>query len=171
MRPALLDFGPNAWIRQGFVPMSAKGDALPRTGTSSQFRLLSRSGEGIASAAAPSHFVEPARVTLKVEGRTVAAFDVQADTKTPYRIVDVPLPRQEGRHPFVLSIEAPSDNPRPLGLALDWMELESAGGDARLVPPRSMLFAAPGSVAYAAPRVAGAGPVLALGPAALWSRE
>jgi hypothetical protein len=69
----------------------------------------------------------------------VAAFEVQADTRVPYRIVEVPLPRLEGRHPFVLAIEAPSDNPRPLGLALDWMELTRASGDARLVPPRAML--------------------------------
>lgn len=173
-RPALLDFGPNdVGYVQGFRP-DWERDGRTRfrwTGTSSTVSLPFRaSGEGHRlRLRLRRHFVEPARVTLKVEGRTVAVFEVQADTKTPYRVVDVPLPRLEGRHPFVLSIEAPSDNPRPLGLALDWMELESAAGDARLAPPRSMLVAAAlvGAVAYAAPRLAGAVPVLAIGHAGL----
>jgi hypothetical protein len=49
------------------------------------------------------------------------------------------------------------------------MELERATGDARLVPPRSMLVGAAvvGALAYAAPRLAGAAPVLAIGHAGL----
>jgi hypothetical protein len=167
-RTALLDFGPNdAGYVHGFRP-DWERDGLTRfrwTGTSSTVTLPLRAvGEGHRlRLRLRRHFIEPARVTLKVEGRSAAAFEVQADTKVPYRIVDVPLPRLEGRHPFVLSIEAPSDNMRPLGLALDWMELTRASGDARLVPPASMLAAAAlvGAAAYATPWLTGAAALVA----------
>jgi hypothetical protein len=162
-RPALLDFGPNdVGYVQGFRP-DWERDGRTRfrwTGTSSTVSLPFRvAGEGHRlRLRLRRHFVEPARVTLKAEGRTVAAFDVQADTRTPYRVVDVPLPRLEGRHPFVLSIESHSDNPRPLGMALDWMEITRAGTSARLLPPVSMLARASlaGLLAFLAPRLAGA---------------
>jgi hypothetical protein len=82
------------------------------------------------------HFIEPAHVRLIIEGRTVHTFDVAADPHVPYRTVEVPLPSLEGRHPFVLGIEAPSENPRPLGIALDWVELErrGSGGFGVLLP-------------------------------------
>lgn len=173
-RTALLDFGPNdVGHVQAFRP-DWERDGRTRfrwTGTSSTVTLpLHAVGDGHRlRLRLRRHFVDPARVRLKVEGRSVATFDIQADTKVPYRIVDVALPRLEGRYPFVLSIEAPSDNPRPLGLALDWMELERATGDARLVPPGAMLARAAvvGAIAYAGPRLAGALPLLAIGHAAL----
>ena len=168
-RTALLDFGPNdVGYVHGFRP-DWERDGRTRfrwTGTSSTVTLPFRAvGEGHRlRLRLRRHFVEPARVTLKVEGRSVASFEVQADTRIPYRIVEVPLPRLEGRHPFVLAIEAPSDNPRPLGLALDWMEITRASGDARFVPSVTMLARAVlvGVAAFLAPRLAGAAPVVSL---------
>jgi hypothetical protein len=168
-RTALLDFGPNdVGYVQGFRP-DWERDGRTRfrwTGTSSTVTLPFRAvGDGHhLRLRLRRHFVEPARVTLKVEGRTVAAFEVQADTQVPYRIVDVPLPRLEGRHPFVLAIEAPSDNPRPLGLALDWMELTHASGDGHFLPSAPLLACAclAGLVAFLAPRLVGASPGLSL---------
>jgi hypothetical protein len=160
---ALLDFGPNdAGYVHGFRP-DWERDGLTRfrwTGISSTVTLPFRvAGEGHRlRLRLRRHFVEPARVTFKVEGRSVAAFEVQADTKVPYRIVDVPLPRLDGRHPFVLAIEAPSDNPRPLGLALDWLELTRASNAARFLPPPSLLARASllGLMAFLVSRLAGA---------------
>jgi hypothetical protein len=168
-RSLLLDFGPNDVDHvQGFRPEWER-DGRTRfrwTGTASTVTLPFRvAGDGHRlRMRLRRHFVDPARVTLKVEGRSVAVFDVQADTKVPYRIVEVALPHLEGRHPFVLSLEAPSANPRPLGVALDWMELERATPDARFRPPTSMLLwaALAGAIAYAAPRLAGAVPPVAL---------
>src|SRR4029434_10206541 len=103
-RTALLDFGPNdVGYVQGFRP-DWERDARTRfrwTGTSSTVTLPFRAvGEGDhLRLRLRRHFIEPASVTLKVEGRSVAAFEVQADTRVPYRIVDVPLPRLDGRHP------------------------------------------------------------------------
>lgn len=80
------------------------------------------------------HFLDPARVRLSVEGRTVSTFDLQADPKVAWPLVEVPLPRLEGRHPFVLGIHAPSDNPRPLGIAIDWIEVEAGTARFGLTP-------------------------------------
>ncbi len=81
------------------------------------------------------HFVEPAHVTLRVEGRVVARFAIQAQQDVGWRVLDFALPALEGRQPFVLDIDAPSSNPRPLGVALDWLELErgSASGSIELL--------------------------------------
>ena len=91
---------------------------------------------------------------LTVEGRTVASFEARPDEKVAYRIVEVPLPRLEGRHPFVLSIEAPSAIDRPLGIALDWMEIE--GAQLGLLGATIFRFALAALLAYALPRLAGA---------------
>ena len=64
------------------------------------------------------HFVEPARVILTAEGRTVAVFEAVADTKVPYRTMQFDLPDLQGRHPLVLGIQSSSVNPRPLGIAI-----------------------------------------------------
>jgi len=168
-RTALVDFGPNdVDYVQGFRP-DPERDGLTRfrwTSPSATVTLPFRAvGDGHRlRLRLRRHLVEPARVTLKVEGRSVAAFEVQADTKVPYRIVDVPLPRLEGRHPFVLAIDAPSDNPRPLGLALDWLELTRASSDARFLPPPSLLACAAlaGLIAFLGPRLTGGSLVLSL---------
>lgn len=81
------------------------------------------------------HFVEPARIVLTVEGRTAAVFEAVADTKVPYRIEQVDLPPLAGRDPFTLAIQASSSNPRPLGVAIDWLAVERTGPDARVALP------------------------------------
>jgi hypothetical protein len=134
----LLNFGPNdtsyirgfreGWEREGrtrfhwtspsaavTLPLRVQGDG---------FRLRMR---------VRRHFLEPAHVRLSVEGRTVAAFDLKADEKVAYPIVEVALPRLEGRAPFALGIEAPSSNPRPLGMAIDWLSLQRAGAEGRVL--------------------------------------
>jgi hypothetical protein len=131
-RPAVLNFGPNDedyvrgfrsdWERDGFtrfrwttpsavvtLPLRVEGDGF-------LLRLRMR-----------RHFVEPAAVRLTVEGGTVASFELRADPSIAYRVVEVPLPALAGSGPFTLGIDAPSTNPRPLGIALDWMEVAARG--------------------------------------------
>lgn len=114
------------------------------------------------------HFVEPAHVRLSLEGKTVHAFEIAADPKIPYRIEEVPLPTLSGRQPLELAIQAPSENPRPLGIALDWLEVERTGGG-RFVPLPSMTLrlALVALVAFAVPRLLGSSRALALAHAAL----
>jgi hypothetical protein len=79
------------------------------------------------------HFVEPATLALRLDGRLVTTLEVSADTRTPYRTVEVPLPPQDGR-PFRLEIEARTAHPAPLGVAVDWVEIVARDG-ARLALP------------------------------------
>jgi hypothetical protein len=170
-RPVLLELGPNdrdyvqgfreEWERQGQT-------RFHWTSPAARVRLPVRlRGEGhLLRMRVRRHFVEPAHVRLSVEGRTVGApFDLQADTRVPYRVLELPLPPLAGRDPFVLMIEAPSENPRPLGIAIDWMEIERRGEDARVLPPPGMAWrlALVVAAAFLALRVAGAPLGLAAG--------
>jgi hypothetical protein len=127
-RPALLEVGPNdVGYLSGFrADWERDGRTRFRwTTVAANVRLPLRiEGEGhLLRMRVRRHFIEPARVRLTVEARQLTVFDLQADTKVPYRTIDVPLPALAGRYSFVLSIEAPSENPRPLGFALDWLEV------------------------------------------------
>ncbi|HVR71912.1 MAG TPA: hypothetical protein VMT87_13805 [Vicinamibacteria bacterium] len=161
---ALVNFGPNdAVYVQGF-----RGDwereGLTRfhwTSTSAAVHLpIHVSGTGhVLRMRVRRHFVEPARVTIRTEGRIVAAFDLRADERVPYLLLEFPLPSLHGRAPFSLLIDAPSASRVPLGIAMDWLEVERRGPGAR--------FALPTRVALAVAAVALAGfiTVLAAGGA------
>jgi hypothetical protein len=107
------------------------------------------------------HFVDPAIVTVQAEGRTVGRFEIQADLQVPYRIVELPLPPLEGRDPLVLTLQSSVTTPRPLGVAIDWMEVLRADPGARVRLPAGarLAFALVVLLACALPRLAGAGRV------------
>ncbi|HET8644893.1 MAG TPA: hypothetical protein VFO85_05360, partial [Vicinamibacteria bacterium] len=142
------------------------------TTLSSTIRLPARlAGEGhLLRMRARRHFVEPALVQLSAEGRAVAPpFSISADTKVPYRVLEIPLAPLQGREPFQLRIDVHSDNPRPLGVALDWIEVDPRGSAARVIPLPLVRLALVAVVlaAFAAPRLAGGGRVLAASHAGL----
>jgi hypothetical protein len=159
---AVLNLGPNDadyvqgfrtdWERDGrtrfhwTTPQSSVRLPLHVSGTGHRLRMRVR-----------RHFIEPARVTLIVEGRTAAVFEAVADAKVPYRILEVDLPPLEGRDPFVLGIQSSSANPRPLGVAIDWLILERTGSGARIaLPPGTrVLLVLVVLAAFAIPRLAG----------------
>jgi succinate-acetate transporter protein len=129
---ALVDLGPNDTAHVRGFREDWERDGSTRFRWTTYFSTLDfplrASGEGFRlRLRLRRHFIEPAHVRLIVEGRAVHAFDVAADLHVPYRTLEIALPRLEGVHPFVLGIEAPSDNPRALGIALDWVELERGG--------------------------------------------
>jgi hypothetical protein len=173
--PVTLNLGPNdgAYVRGFREDWERVGRTrFHWTTLSSSIRLPVRlSGEGhVLRLRARRHFVEPAWVRLSAEGRTVAGpFEIAADSRVPYRILEFPLPRLEGRAPFELGVEAHSANPRPLGLAIDWIEIERRGKDAQVRPmvrlqlALMMVLAA----AFAAARLAGASRAWALAHAAV----
>lgn len=113
------------------------------------------------------HLIEPARVTVSVEGVAVLRADVQADLHVPYRTLETSLGRLQGRHPLVITIESQSSDPRPLGLALDWLEVER--GRSRFIPLPGLLVRLLLCVvaAYLLPRVSGLPRMPALAPALL----
>lgn len=107
------------WERDGVTPFRW-------CGPQAEVRLpLNLRGSGfLLRARVRRHFVEPAHVRLGVQGRTIAAFDLAADPHVPYRILEFPLPTLDAPGDFRLSIAAPSENSRPLGIAFDWLEIE-----------------------------------------------
>jgi hypothetical protein len=133
-RPVLLNLGPNdAEYVEGFRE-DWERDRLTRfhwTTLSAAIRLpVHVRGSGhVLRMRVRRHFVEPARITLRVEGRTAATFDIVADTRVPYRVLEFPLPSLDGRDPFRLEILASSSNPRPLGVAIDWVEIQRSSTD------------------------------------------
>ena len=68
-----------------------------------------------------------------MEGRTAHVFEIRAREGTAYRVIETRLGALAGQHPFALLIEAASDNPRPLGIALDWMEVDRGDQNARFI--------------------------------------
>jgi lipoprotein signal peptidase len=162
-RPAVLNLGPNDldyvrgfredWERDRLtrfhwttphatvrLPIMARGDGL---------RLTMRIRR---------HLVDPAKVTIRAEERIVSVFDIQADPRIAYRTIAVDLPPLEGRAPFGLAIDSTSVDPRPLGIAIDWMQLERTGPSGRFVllgaTRLALLLLA--IAAFVAPRLAGA---------------
>ena len=137
-RQILLNFGPNdtAYIR-GFREGWERQDRTRFHWTSPSAAVtlpLRVQGEGFRlRMRVRRHFLDPAHVRLGVEGRTVAAFDLKADEKVAYPVIETPLPALDGRAPFALGIEAPSSNPRPLGIAIDWLMLERTGSGGRVL--------------------------------------
>lgn len=165
-RPVALSFGPNdldyvrgfrgAWERDGHttfrwtLPSATITLPLRVAGDGAHIRLRAR-----------RHFIEPAQVTLRAEGLVAHRFEIRARSETPYRIETAALPRLQGRQPFSIDIQAPSTNPRPLGIALDWIEISPgpAGfGLSSATIIRAVLLVA---MAYLCVLIAGAGPATA----------
>lgn len=161
-RPALLNFGPNDadYVRGFRADWELDGRTrfhwTTRSATVS-LPLYLRGGGFLLRLRARRHFVEPAHVRLTSEGRTVGLFELAADPRVAYRVIEVSLPRLEGREPFTLLIDSASENPRPLGIALDWMELERRGPSAAFKLSTSARFSIllAVTVLFLVPRLAG----------------
>jgi hypothetical protein len=172
-RPAVLNFGPNdADYVRGFR-QDWERDGRTRFHWTTQGSNVSLPlhviGPGhVLRMRVRRHFIEPSLVRLFVEGRAVHAFEIRADPRIAYRIEEVRLPPLEGRHPFVLSIEAPSEQPRALGIAMDWLELErGAGGSFALTRRYRVTILALALMAFLVPRLVGASIAAAASSSAL----
>lgn len=134
--PAFVDFGPNdndyvTNFRSDWEPEGHTRFHWTGVHSSVQLPLYVQGAGHVLRLRVRRHFLEPAHVTLRAEGRAFARFDLQADPRVAWRVLEFPLPALDGRLPFRLDLDAPSANARPLGLALDWMEVERRGSGAR----------------------------------------
>jgi hypothetical protein len=164
-RRATVNFGPNDttyvqgfradWEREGRTPFHWTSPSA-----AVNLPVHARGAGHVLRMRVRRHFIEPARVTLRVEGRVVAAFDLQANARVPYLLLEFPLPALDGRAPFSVLIDAPSASRVPLGIAMDWLEVERRGGDARfaLAARTPLLLVVTALAAFAA--VLGAGGAL-----------
>jgi hypothetical protein len=174
-RPALLNFGPNdedyvRGFREGWERLGVTRFHWTTRLASVRLPLLVR-GEGhVLRMRIRRHFVEPAHVRMITEGRTAgSSFDIKADPHSPYLTLELPLPPLRGGTPFLLMIEAPSDNPAPLGIAMDWMEIRRESRSAVFLPLASMRLSLLLVVAasYLALRASGGSRILSLAWAAV----
>lgn len=103
------------------------------------------------------HFVEPATVTASLDGRVFGRFEIAADPSTPYRTVELPLPDLAGDRPLSIDFHVASTHPRPLGMAVDWVEVVPArGGAVRLQVSTRLILLALGLATFLSLLVAGA---------------
>jgi hypothetical protein len=162
-RPAVLNLGPNDFDYVTGFREDWERDRLTRfhwTTPHATVRLpILASGEGHRlTMRVRRHLIESARVTIRAEDRIVSTFDIQADPRVAYRTIAVDLPSLDGRAPFRVTIDSASADPRPLGLAIDWMQLERVGTAARfdLLRGTGLALLLLVVVAFVAPRLAGA---------------
>jgi hypothetical protein len=161
-RPVLLNLGPNdVEYVEGFRE-DWERDRLTRfhwTSLSAAVRLpvVLRGAGHVLRMRVRRHFHDPARIAVRVEGQLAGAFEIAADTKVPYRVVEVPLPKLEGRAPFRVELLASTENPRPLGVAIDWIEIQRQSQDAHVyLMNRSRFFLVVlVGLAFLLPRLAG----------------
>jgi hypothetical protein len=162
-RPAVLNLGPNDADYVAGFRVDWERDRLTRfhwTTPHAAIRLpiLARGAGHRLTLRARRHIVEPVTVTIRAEGRIVSTFDIRADPQVAYRTIAVDLPPLEGRGPFLMTIDSVSADPRPLGLAVDWIEIERAAPTARfeLLAATRLALTLVALVAFLAPRLAGA---------------
>jgi hypothetical protein len=107
------------------------------------------------------HIEKPAEVRLFLEGEVVETLTVPQQHFT-VRQFRSPNPRGGA---FELGLVTSSEDPRPLGLALDWMSVRTSGGIASVIPTAPAWFALLSWVItfYALPRILGLGERVALG--------
>ncbi len=171
-RPALIEFGPNDVGYTSGFRQDWERDGLTRfrwTGTHATVTLpVKVSGDGLRlRARLRRHLVEPAEVTVYAHDVPVGRFDIQADLHSPYRTIDLPLPPDLPSTPLAITIQATSVNPRPLGVALDWLEIVRGEGRFALTYDHALRLALVVAAAFAFPLLAGAPRAWALAHAAL----
>lgn len=160
-RPALVELGPNDVDYTSGFRADWERDGLTRfrwTGHHSTVTVpLGVSGDGLRlRARMRRHLVEPSEVTVFASGLPIGRFAIQADVHSPYRTIDLPLPPAFSAKPLVVTIQSVSVNPRPLGVALDWMEVVRGGGHFALTLAHALRLGLVVAAAFASPLLAGA---------------
>ncbi len=160
-RPALIEFGPNDVGYTSGFRQDWERDGLTRfrwTGTHSTVTLpLGVSGDGLRlRARVRRHLIDPAEVSIYADDLLVGRFDIQADLHSPYRTIDLSLPASLSSSPLTITIQATSVNPRPLGVALDWLEVVRGKGRFTLTHRHALGLSLVVAAAFAFPFLAGA---------------
>jgi hypothetical protein len=138
-RPVVVNLGPNDqdYVRGFREDWERDGKTRFRwTTLASSLRFpVALEGSGhVARLRVRRHFIEPATVTASIDGQVFGRFDIAADPATPYRILELPLPELTAQRPLSIELHATSANPRPLGMAVDWVEVVPARGSAVQLP-------------------------------------
>ncbi len=101
------------------------------------------------------HLVEPARVSVRVEGRLVHRFEIAGGGSDAYRIEEIALPELRGDHTFAADLEIATQSKRPLGVAVDWIEVVPGAARVHSTRTTRTRVLAVVLVAFAIPAAAG----------------
>ncbi len=159
-RPLHLPIGPNDgdyvvgfrtdWEREGRVRFRWTG-----------LRASIRLPVGVAGSGARlrmrvrRHLVEPARVSVRVEGRLVHLFEIAGGGRDAYRVEEIALPELRGEHALSVDLEVATESQRPLGVAVDWIEIVPGSARVRSTTATRARVLTAVLLAFAIPMAAG----------------
>lgn len=137
---AVIDLGPtDAHYVSGFREIERDGPAYFRWTTvpSSSLAIPLRfCGPGSIRMRARRHFVEPAVLSVFVAGTQIGQASIQAGSDEPYSIIEFPVAKTICTTGLSVLLESSVENDRPLGAAVDWVEIRADSGF--LPAPQSM---------------------------------
>lgn len=74
------------------------------------------------------HFIDPAILTVFVGGSLAGQASVRAREDHPYEVLEFPVSKISCDSDASVTLESAVENARPLGVAVDWLELRAASG-------------------------------------------
>lgn len=131
-RSASVDLGPadGHYVRE-FRDLERDGPDYFRWSSVPSSRLalpLRFCGPGEVRLRARRHFVDPALISLSLSGAVVGQRSVRAREDHPYEVITFPVSAISCDSNASVLLEATVENDRPLGVAVDWVELRSPVG-------------------------------------------
>ncbi len=152
-KSAVVDLGPTdgAYAR-GFRDVERDGDIYFRWSSvpSSSVMLPVRfCGPGSLRLRLRRHFVDPALLSASISGAVVGQRTVSAGLESPYELIEFHFLKVACTSNATVLLESIVENSRPLGVAVDWIEIRSPEGFS--APPESTLR---GALAIALPALA-----------------
>lgn len=131
-RSAVVDLGPtDAAFVHGFHDLERDGQdyfrwsSVPSSTVTVPVRFC---GPGVLRLRARRHFVDPAFLTVSLSGAVLGQRVVRARTDHPYKIIEFPVSKTICNSNVSVLLETSVSNARPLGVAIDWIEIRSDAG-------------------------------------------
>jgi len=128
----VVDLGPtDGRYASGFRDIERDGPAYFRWSVvpSSRLSLPVRfCGPGSIQLRVRRHFVDPAVLSVSVGGAIVGQKSIQARMDQPYEVIEFPVSRITCVSDTTVLLESSIQGDRPLGVAVDWIQLRSLSG-------------------------------------------
>lgn len=131
-RSALVDIGPTDGIYvRDFREIEKDGAAFFRWTSVPSSKVIfpvAACGDGSVRLRVRRHFVDPAVLSASLNGRLLGRLEVKAGDTEPYSTIEFPFTDETCTSSASVLLESSVQNARPLGVALDWIELKSPNG-------------------------------------------
>lgn len=129
---AMVDMGPtdHSYVK-GFRELEKDGaihfrwSAVPASEMTAPVRFC---GPGSLRLRVRRHFIDPALLSVSMNGTVLGQRSVRARDDHPYEILEFPILKTFCGSNVVVLLESEVQSDRPLGVAVDWVELRSKAG-------------------------------------------